>query len=184
MLSLFSRFYPYIDFKLVFNNKRTIGSFFGLKDRLEHLEKSGVVYLYSCSRCNRGSYVGSTSRLLYVRVCAHRGVSYRTSSQLSNPEHSAIRDHATKCKINIKESDFRILGSSDDPIDLRILESLYIKKLNPTLNFDNSSAPLHIFLFFWLCIFFVLFIYNICFCMCCMYVYICVCMYMYILYMF
>ena len=145
LMSLLNKFYPYINFKLAFNNNFTIGSLFTLKDRVEVLRKSGVVYLYTCSRCNLGNYVGSTTRLLFTRICAHRGISYRSSLPLSDPEFSAIRTHSNSCGSDIESSDFRCLGSCSNDRDLRTLESMFVKKLHPVLNNNSSSSPLHVF---------------------------------------
>ena len=97
------RYYPYIHFNFIFNNSFTIGSFFSIKDKPSHLMRSGVVYMYNCPGCNLGRYIGSTSRLLLVRICSHRGVSHRTQSPLSRPDFSAIRNHSVTCKTAISE---------------------------------------------------------------------------------
>ena len=103
--------------------------------------RSGVVYSYTCSKCNLETYIGSTSRLLHVRVCSHKGLSYRTLSKLSNPEPSMIGHHSKSCGSEITMNDFKILGTASCPADLRILESLYIKFLSPTLNKDVTAHP-------------------------------------------
>ena len=65
---------PAINLNLIRINKMNIGSFFHPKEKLHPLMTSGVIYEFNCPRCNLGKYVGSTRRLLKVRV----GVSYRT----------------------------------------------------------------------------------------------------------
>ena len=37
--------------------------------------RSGVVYQYTCPKCNLGFYIGCTIRQLRVRVAAHGGIS-------------------------------------------------------------------------------------------------------------
>ena len=101
---------------------------------------NGVVYLFNCPMCNVGRYVGSTRRLLRVRVDAHKGVSYRTGAKLSNPEFSNIRNHAKQCKCDINYKDFKVLGKSKNDQQLTILESLFIKTIVPELNSQASSA--------------------------------------------
>ena len=122
----------------------TIGSYFVLKERLNPLMTSGVVYLFNCPRCDLGRYVGCTRRLLKVRVDCHRGVSYRTGVKLTNPEYSCIREHAKKCKHTVKYEDFKIIGRATNYHKLSILESLFIKQMVPHLNSQTTSTPLYL----------------------------------------
>ena len=105
---------------------------------------SSVVYKFNCPRCDLGTYVGSTRRLLRVRIDCHRGISYRTGCKLSNPEYSNIREHTKKCKHNIRYEDFEILGKASNDQELAILESLCIKQLVPHLNSQTSATPLYL----------------------------------------
>ena len=130
--------------KLILRNPRTIGSLFRFKDTVPDLMRSLVVYKYSCPRCNLGTYVGSTKRMLKVRIDSHRGVSHRTGSSLARKEFSNIREHANKCKSTITYKNFDILMQAQDEASLLILESLSIKQLVPSLNTQSSSAPLFI----------------------------------------
>jgi len=75
-------------------------------------------------------------------VANHTGVSHRTQMPLTNKEHSSIREHAKLCKVNISGSDFKILGSADSELALRVLESIYIKRKRPMLNDDGAAVPL------------------------------------------
>ena len=54
--------------------------------------KSSLEYKFSCAQC-ASEYVGMTARTLGTRVDEHVGVSYRTGAHLTQPPHSAIRDH-------------------------------------------------------------------------------------------
>ena len=54
--------------------------------------KSSLVYKFSCALC-ASEYGGMTARTLDTRVDEHVGVSYRTGARLTQPPHSAIRDH-------------------------------------------------------------------------------------------
>ena len=130
--------------KLVLRNPKTVGSLFKFKDTVPTLMRSLVVYKYTCPRCNLGTYLGSTKRMLKVRIDCHRGVSHRTGSALSRKEFSSIRDHAAKCKTRISYNDFEIISQAADETSLLILESLSIKQLVPSLNSQSSSAPLFI----------------------------------------
>lgn len=144
LLSILNKFYPYVDFKFIFKNPFTIGKLFHFKDTLPESMRSCLVYLYSCPKCNFGTYVGCTRRLLKVRIDSHRGVSHRTGSSLSTKEHSSIRSHATTCRHKIDYHHFKILSQSPSLHALPFLESLYIKQLSPNLNNQTTSVPLHI----------------------------------------
>lgn len=135
---------PAVNLKLIPVNPLTIGSHFVLKERLNPLMTSGVVYLFNCPRCDLGRYVGCTRRLLKVRVDCHRGVSYRTGERLTNPEYSCIREHAKKCKHAVKYEDFKIIGRATNDHKLSILESLFIKQMVPQLNSQTTSTPLYL----------------------------------------
>ena len=106
--------------------------------------RSMVVYKYTCPKCNFGTYLGATKRMLKVRIDAHAGVSHRTGVNLVNKEYSSIRMHANKCKSPISYNQFEIIGQTTDENSLHILESLCIKQLVPSLNNQSSSAPLFV----------------------------------------
>ena len=144
LLLLITKYYPFLDPKLIFSNSFKIGSFFHFKDAFEPLMRAGVVYIYNCPKCDLGKYIGCTSRLLKVRICGHMGISHRTLDPISNKEKSAIRHHATVCKSEVKFSDFKILHSCSSKQSLVIAESLLIKQLAPNLNSDQCSSPLYI----------------------------------------
>ena len=142
LCNILSKHFGAVDFKLIPINPLKIGSLFKIKDQLNYLMTSGVVYKYSCPRCKRGTYVGSTRRLLKVRIDAHKGVSYRTGSALTNPEFSCIRDHAKLCKRPIQYKHFEILSRASNDLSLAIMESLTIKRVVPSLNTQTTSTPL------------------------------------------
>ena len=135
---------PAVELKLIPTNPLTISSLFHLKEKLNPLMTSGIIYLFNCPKCNMGKYVGSSRRLLKVRIDAHNGVSYRTGVKLTNPEFSSIRNHTKKCKYNVKYEDFKIIGRAPNEHRLTILESLFIKQMVPSLNAQTSSSPLYL----------------------------------------
>ena len=139
-----SKYFGAVDLKLIPVNPLKIGSYFKAKEKLQDLMTSGVIYKYSCPRCNRGTYIGSTRRLLKVRIDAHRGVSYRTGSNLTNPEFSCIRNHSKQCRSKIRYDNFKIISRASSDLSLSILESLTIKRLVPSLNTQTTSTPLYI----------------------------------------
>ena len=67
---------------------QTIGSLFKFKDRLPSDMTSGVIYLFTCPNCSlgTGSYIGSTERMLRVRVAGHLDTSHRTGIDLGVKE--------------------------------------------------------------------------------------------------
>ena len=144
LTNFLSKFYPYVDFKFIFNNPLTIGSLFSFKDTLPELMRSCIVYEFNCPKCNFGKYVGCTKRLLKVRIDSHRGVSHRTGCTLNAKENSSIRDHANKCHHNIHYDNFKVLAQAPNHYSLPFLESIFIKKLSPHLNTQTTSVPLHI----------------------------------------
>ena len=142
--NIICKYLPFLSIDIIFVNPLALSNFFKFKDSLPSEMRSNLVYLYTCPRCPRGTYVGETSRMLKVRIDCHKGVSYRTGDELKKKEHSNIRNHALKCKSPIDYNNFKILANTKNKSDLPILESLLIKSLNPTLNSDLSSTTLHI----------------------------------------
>ena len=130
--------------KLVLRNTKTIGSLFKFKDTLPKLMHSLVVYKYTCPRCNLGTYLGCTKRMLKVRINSHQGISHRTGCNLNTKEFSNIRAHSKLCKTPITYDHFDIIEQASDETSLHILESLTIKRLVPSLNNQCTSAPLYI----------------------------------------
>jgi hypothetical protein len=146
LIAMLSKFYPCVDVRVIFNSPLKIGKLFKFKDALVPLMRSKIIYLFTCPKCILGTnqYIGSTERMLKVRVDCHRGVSYRTQASLATKENSAIRDHSIKCKSNINYTDFKILNSFQNKHSMLITESLFIKTLCPMLNLDQSATPLYI----------------------------------------
>lgn len=138
------KYFCCLDPKLVLRNPKTLGSCFKFKDTIPTLMRSLVVYKYTCPKCNFGTYLGSTKRMLRVRIDAHCGVSHRTGCNLNRKEYSSIREHSNKCNSPISYDQFKIIGQATDETSLLILESLCIKQLVPSLNNQSSSAPLYV----------------------------------------
>ena len=141
---IINRYFLCVNPKLVLRNPKTIGSLFKFKDSIPKLMRSLVVYKYSCPRCNLGTYIGSTKRMLKVRIDSHRGVSHRTGCNLNKKEFSNIREHAQKCKTQVTYEHFEIIGQAANESSLLILESISIKQVVPSLNNQSFSAPLFI----------------------------------------
>ena len=145
LLSLLSKFYSNINFKIVLVNNFRIGSFFRYKDRIPKSMQASLIYEFSCVRDRTSvSYIGSTKRHLYERVAQHANRSARTGKTFSTPCNSSIKSHSDSCVCSISLDNFTILGSCRNELDLRILESLYIHKKRPKLNDYQSAFPLSI----------------------------------------
>ena len=104
-----------------------------------------VVYSFTCAKCSL-AYIGSTRKMLSLRVDEHRGFSSRTGRPLQKPTFSSVREHCLNiCKTPFSILDFKILTCCQTETELRIAESLLIKLNKPVLNVDNSSFNLKIF---------------------------------------
>ena len=80
-----------------------------------------------------------------MRVAEHLGKSFRTGSRIASPSHSKVREHIeNSCPQLVSLDNFKILSSSSNYNDLKILESLYIHNLKPDLNSNDSSCPLDV----------------------------------------
>ena len=139
-----SHLYPYVCFKFVFKNSLTLGSLFKFKDSLPETMRSCVVYKYTCPKCNFGTYIGCTKRLLKTRITSHMDVSHQTGHSRTTKEYSSIRSHATSCKHSIQCDNFKVLSQSPNCHSLLYLESLFIKQHSPSLNNQTTSVTLHI----------------------------------------
>ena len=124
--SLFTKYFNDIQFNILLINNFKIGSFFHYKDRLPKNLWASLIYKFSCVRC-ASEYIGSSTRVLCVRVAEHAGRSPRTNNHLlTSPPYSSIREHASVCDSPVSLDNFSILGSCKNVLDLQILESLYI----------------------------------------------------------
>ena len=131
MLELFSN--PVTLFKISLNSK--IASHF-------HLLLLLFISICTC-RQRSATYIGETKKQLRVRISQHKGISFRTNRPLSSFDSSKIYEHEFDSNHPISDDSFKILSNSN-VFDLKVLESLYIHKLQPNLNDYNSSFDLHI----------------------------------------
>ena len=142
--SCLAKFYPHINFKFIFNNDFRIKSLLPFKDKLPVSLQSGIVYYYNCPNCQVG-YLGSSIKALKTRYSQHAGISDRTGRDLAVKQQSSIREHSIDChQDRIRLQDFKVLDLCSNVSDLRILESIFIHRLRPRLNQDQSSFPLSI----------------------------------------
>ena len=140
---LLDKNFPHLNLHLCFVNSFKISSFFNHKDRLSKGMCSSIIYSYKCTECN-SQYIGSSIRQLNCRVAEHMNLSVRSQLPISHPNFSAIMQHHTETKHNLSPDDFTILCYSNNT-DLRLIESLYIHRMKPSLN-NNLPYDLNIVL--------------------------------------
>ena len=140
--ALITKFYPHVSIRFIITPSLTIQNFFSFKDKLPISLVSSVIYKYSCGQCS-ATYIGETRKQLKVRMSQHKGISFRTGNMLNSIEKSKILDHSLDSGHFTSENNFKILDSCQ-PFDLRILESIYIHKIKPSLNDHASSVELAI----------------------------------------
>ena len=138
---LLGKYYPQIDLRILFMNNNSVGRFFNYKDRIPDFLQSNIVYKYSCPQCSE-TYVGESSRHMYTRIAEHRGVSPRTGLPCINPK-SNIYKHFLDSGHIVSPTAFSILHS-ENTSSLKVIESIYIHKLHPSLNGMQYSTPLNI----------------------------------------
>ena len=138
---LLREFYPQVAVRVIFKPKYTIQNFFKFKDIIPSDLQSSIVYQYKCNSC-RALYVGQSKRQFKVRQYEHFGISIRTKRPLGKPSLSAIRQHSHAHDHPMDFHSFSILHSKASEMELPILESLYIRKKQPTLNNYGASVDL------------------------------------------
>ena len=70
--------------------------------------------------------------------------SFYTGKPLKSPKETAILAYSTNSKHPGERDNFKIIGTTNGEISLRILESLLILRDKPNLNKALSSFPLNI----------------------------------------
>ena len=136
------KYFPQLNPIAVFYNNFKIKNFINHKEKLSPSFESGIVYGYECPSCQL-AYIGSTKQTLLSRIHEHKGVSLRTGRPYANPSFSAIRSHCQDtCNVSVNPNNFKILYRGRTESDIRIAESMYIKKIQHTLNNNLSSHSL------------------------------------------
>ena len=122
---LIDKFCKDVDVRIIFETFK-INSLFSTKDKTPENLRSHVVYKFSCAGCN-ATYIGETHRHLLTRVNEH----------LFTDENSSVFKHLNKnpaCKQICDTSCFSLLDKARTKFQLGIKESIYVNRLNPTLN--------------------------------------------------
>ena len=118
------------DIKVAYQTFKII-SYFNLKFPLPALFCSNVVYKYTCSWDKNTSYIGMTTRQLFVRIENH------LSTNLSS-SNSAIKSHRDQCKACREtipaEQNFTLLKKCRFSTETELMEAFLIKRLKPSLN--------------------------------------------------
>ena len=136
---------PNVKIKFIYRASTRLRTLFAFKDRLPSYLSSGIVYKYTCGRCN-SAYIGETIRHAKTRFCEHIGISPLTGKPVANIHPSAITDHNKRCKSSLDFNDFVIIGRDlVSELNLQIKESLFIHQLRPRINIQSASIPLSLF---------------------------------------
>ena len=101
-----------------------------------------LVYKYTCSQCS-ATYVGESSRHLRTRIAEHRNISPRTSKPYATESKSNIYKHYLETGHEVVCDDFEVLAS-DSNVNLKVIESIFIHQLKPSLNGNLYSTPLNV----------------------------------------
>ena len=117
---------------------RKLSSTFQLKDPTPIEHQHNVVYKVTCpENICKALYIGETARRLISRIIENGG----KDSNSHVLKHSVTEKHL---KVNI--ANVKILTVNHSKLAMRkILESLYIRHLAPSLNVQEMSVPLQLF---------------------------------------
>ena len=130
--------------QVILKDDRKLSNIFRFKDCVTCDLVSGVVYEYTCGRCNY-SYYGEIERHLKVRPGEHIGISPLVFKKTKPPKESSMRDLLLECDNNPYFDEFTILAHWNKKYLLEIKESLLIKRNQSVLNKNISSTTLHLF---------------------------------------
>ena len=117
-----------------------VGSFFRVKDRIPDLRNSGCIYHISCGDQACGdNYIGESKLRLCDRFKKHVNADYFK-------EFSSIHDHCKTASHKLPDqSHLKVLHVESAWYRRKIMESLFIKDLQPTLNRNVQSYNLQLF---------------------------------------
>ena len=111
------------------------------KDKLKKEETTGHVYHIPCAGANvtpcPGTYVGETERTAMARFQEHTSTAMNALGNFK----SAMQ-HAREENHHFRREDVSILATEQDWVKRGILEAIYIKSLNPSINIDPGRHSL------------------------------------------
>ena len=131
--------------QIISKSQRKLANVFRFKDRLPFDLVSGVVYEYTCERCN-SSYYGQMDRQMKVRSAEHIEISLLTFRKVKLSKESAVRVHLLNCSIISSFDEFTILAYEHHKYLLEMKISFFVKRDRPVLNKNISSAKLFHFI--------------------------------------
>ena len=136
---------PFAHLKIVFKSGRRLSSFFPFKDMFPKSLMSGVIYKFTCAKCNL-SYVGCTKRFWETRLQEHTHISGLTGKPLSGMQMFAPMQHVRAgCHVKVNRDNFQIIGHEKDKYLVQLKESIIINTSKPKINGNLTSVPLHLF---------------------------------------
>ena len=145
LIRTFRKNVPFSNLKIVFKTGKRLSAFFPFKDQFPKSLLSGVIYKYTCAKCNL-SYVGCTKRYWEKRLEEHTHVSALTGKPLTGVQIYAPMQHVRAgCHVHVTRDDFQIIGHEKNRYLLEIKESILISTMRPKLNGNIRSVPLHLF---------------------------------------
>ena len=145
LIRTFKKNIPFCNLKIVFKTGQRLSSFFPFKDKFPKSLMSGVIYQYTCAKCNL-SYVGCTKRFWETRLQEHTHVSGLTGKPLHGMQMFAPMQHVrAECHVKVKRDNFKIIGHEKDRYLLQLKESIIISTERTQLNGNIASVPLHLF---------------------------------------
>jgi hypothetical protein len=120
---------------LAYYKPTKLSSEFSTRPKKSDLSRSGVVYRFLCPEdgCN-ATYVGYTTCALLRRAKQHR---YKQSSIF---QHFAVEHQMPPPLIDSFASQFSVVRSFNNKLDLKIAESLIIKQENPLINVKYNEC--------------------------------------------
>ena len=145
LIRTFKKNVPFCKLKIVFKTGVRLSSCFPFKDKLPKSLLSGVIYQYTCPKCNL-RYVGCTKRYWEKRLEEHAHLSALTGKPLHGVKIYAPMQHVrNECHVKVFRDNFKILGCEKDRYLLKVKESILISTTRPKLNGSITSVPLALF---------------------------------------
>ena len=148
LIRSFRNIAPFCNLNIVFTTNRRMSSVFSFKDKFPISLMSGVIYKFTCAKCNL-SYVGSTKRYWEKRLEEHLHISALTGKPLNGLQVFAPMNHvrSKNCcpDTHISRDNFTIIGREKDPYLVQVKESIIISTTRPSLNNNLVSVPMSLF---------------------------------------
>jgi len=136
--SCISKFYGFVNLKVIFQNTCRIKSFLPYKDQFSCSQRSKLVYKASCWDCD-SFYVGKSKQQLHDRKTEH----FKALTQVGHA--SSVADHVISTGHNIKWNHSEILAKGKSDLHYKIKETILISDLKPALNENVGSEKLFLY---------------------------------------